>query len=210
MKKTVALIIVAVVFVGWTLYNLVTGIAGLSKSGISQLSRYPEVGTRCEVYVDFANESYTVNHSLNYLIPTGAEHFYFAISEDGAVPLLIKASQSWYDKNFDKDGFAKDTVTLVCEVGKFDSDSRFKIGELNRDLSSIGESVSTEKYLNANYRTMYVFRVITGAVSIAAVAAIFGLLKLGLRSGKAATALTIFIISAVLFCIADMLVLEHL
>lgn len=210
MKKTVALIIVAVMFVGWTLYNLVTGIAGLSKSGISQLSRSPEVGTRCEVRVDLAKEVYEIDHKLNYLIPTGSEHFYFAVSEDGVVPLLIKASPSWYDKNFDKDCSAKSTITLMCEVNKFDSDSRYKLNELNRDLSSIGESVSTEKYLNANYRTMYVFRLITGVVSTAAAAAVFGLLKLGLRSGKAATALTIFIIVAVLFCIADMLVLEHL
>lgn len=210
MKKTFALIIVAVVFAGWTLYNLITGIAGLSKSGISQLSGSPEAGTRCEVTVDFAVKVYEIEHRLNGFIPTGSEYFYFAASEDGSVPLLIKASPSWYDKNFDEDGLAEDTVTLMCEVGKFDSDSRFKIGELNRDLSSLDESVSTERYLNANYRTMYILRIATGAASVGAVAAVIVLLKLGEKSGAAAKAATIFLIAAVLFCLADLLVLNHL
>ena len=96
MKKTVALIITAVVFAGWTLYNLITGIARLSKSGMSQLSA--EAGARCEVSVYLAMEVYEIEHRLNGLIPTGSEHFYFAAAEDGAIPLLIKASSSWYKK----------------------------------------------------------------------------------------------------------------
>ncbi len=105
---------------------------------------------------------------------------------------------------------SKNTVTIMCEVSKFDSDSKYKLGELNRNLLSLGESVSTEKYLNANYRTMYIFRIAAGAASIVAFAAIIMLLKLGVESGGAAKAAMIFLIAAALFCLADLLVLDHL
>jgi len=195
-----------VVFAGWTLYNLITGIAGLSKGGMSQLSSSAEAGARCEVSVYLAMEVYEIEHRLNGLIPTGSEHFYFAAAEDGAIPLLIKASPSWYKENFDEYGLSKNTVTIMCEVSKFDSDSKYKLGELNRNLLSLGESVSTEKYLNANYRTMYIFRIAAGAASIVAFAAIIMLLKLGVESGGAAKAAMIFLIAAALFCLADLLV----
>lgn len=211
MKKTVALIIVAILFAGWTFYNLITGIAGLSKSGISQLSGSADAGTRCEISsVYLAMEVYEIEHRINGLIPTGSEHFYFAVAEGGTVPFLIKASPSWYKDNFDENGLAKDTVTLMCEVGKFDSDSGHKLGELNQNLSELGESVSTEKYLNANYRTMYIFRIAAGASSLVAVAAVIMLLKLGKKSGAAAKAATILLCAAALFCLADLLVFEHL
>lgn len=210
MKKTISLIIVALVFAGWTLYNLITGIAGLSKSGMSQLTRSPETGTRCEVTVDIAMEVYEIEHRLNGLIPTGSEHFYFAASEDEFVPLLIKASPSWFEKNFDEEGLAKNTVTVMCEVSDFDSGSTRKLNELNRTLSAFGGEISTAKYLNADYRMMYLFRLAAGAASIGAVAAVIVLLKLGVKSGVAAKAATIFLIAAVLFCLADLLVLEHL
>ncbi len=151
------LIIVAVIFTGWTLYSLITGITGLTRSGKSLISASSESGARCEVSIDLAIEVYEIEHRLNGLIPTGSEHFYLAATDDGAVPLLIKASSSWYEKNFGEDGLAKSTVMLTGEVGKFDSDSRYKLNELNRKLSSLGESVSTEKYLNANYRTMMLY-----------------------------------------------------
>lgn len=210
MRRTVALIIVAVAFSGWTLYNLITGIAGLSKSGISQLSRSPETGTRCEVTIDIAMEVYEIEHRINGLMPAGSEHFYFAVSGDEFVPLLIKTSPSWFEKNFDENGLAEETVTVMCEVGDFDSDSRHKLSELNKQLSEFGGSISTEKYLNADYRTMYIFRIAAGAASVGAVAAVIALLKLGDRSGAAAKAATIFLIAAVLFCLADLLVFEHL
>lgn len=210
MKKTISLIIVALVFAGWTLYNLITGIAGLSKSGMSQLTRSPEKGARCEVTVDIAMEVYEIEHRLNGLIPTGSEHFYFAASGDEFVPLLIKASPSWFEKNFDEEGLAKNTVTVICEVGEFDSGAGHKLNELNRQLSAFGGDISTTKYLNANYRMMYIFRVAAGAASVGAVAAVFVLLRLGVKSGGAAKAATIFLIAAVLFCLADLLVLDHL
>lgn len=211
MKRTVALIITAAVFAGWTLYNLITGIAGMSKSGISQLSRSPEIGARCEISsVYLAMEVYEVEHRINGLIPTGSEHFYFVYAEGGTVPFLIKASPSWYKENFDENGLAKDTVTLMCEVSGFDSDSGHKLGELNQNLSSLGESVSTEMYLNANYRTMYIFRIAAGVSSFVAAAAVIVLLKLGERSGAAAKAATIILIAVALFCLADLLVFEHL
>lgn len=210
MKRTTALIITAVVFAGWTLYNLITGISGLAKSGISPLSGSLGNKDRCEVTVSFAAEVYEIEHRLNGIIPTGSEHFYLAAAEDGTLPLLIKASPSWYEKNFDGDGMAKSPVTLMCEVGRFDSDSRHKLGELTRDLSLLGESVSAEKYLNANYRTMYVFRVAAGAAAVVAVAAVIVLLRLGVKSGGAAKAASIVLCVAGLFCLAELLFLDHL
>lgn len=210
MKKTISLVIVALVFSGWTLYNLITGIAGLSKSGMSQLTRSPEKGARCEVTIDLALEVFEIEHRLNGLISTGSEHFYFAASGDEFVPLLIKASPSWYEKNFDEEGAAKNAITVICEVSEFDSGSTRKLSDLNRQLSAFGGDISTAKYLNANYRTMYIFRVAAGAMSVGAVAAVIVLLKLGVKSDGAAMAATIFLIAAVLFCLADLLVLDHL
>ena len=83
----------------------------------------------------------------------------------------------------------------MCEVSKFDSDSKYKLGELNRNLLSLDESVS---------------RIAAGAASIVAFAAIIVLLKLGVESGGAAKAAMIFLIAAALFCLADLLVLDYL
>ena len=81
--------------------------------------------------VGATDEVYLVKHTMCYVIPTAKEHYYFAeLTDASGNPYLvtIRADKSWYRKNFDENGYAKneDGVTVTGYVrtisGKFRTD----------------------------------------------------------------------------------------
>lgn len=178
-KNKVGFIIVAVVFVGWTLFSLFGGIIGLTKAGYTEPNLAAEEGKLCEVKVDFAVEAYTITHTLNILIPTGKEHLYFCGSGGDSVQLLVKARESWYNENFNSHGLAKYPVTVTGEVKKMDSQFKKDLADINNEISELGYSISTTKYLSATYKTKYTLELISALVNIAAAAVMIVMIKRG-------------------------------
>lgn len=197
-KNRVAIIIGILVLVGWTLFSIISGAIGLSKSEYTQPTTNAEIGKLCEVEVVFAVEAYEVKHTLNILIPTGKEYFYFGVSDDEkGIPLLIKAKPSWYSANFDKDGFAYAPVTVKGEVMKMDSKFAKDMSDMNRELSALGFKISTSKYISTSYKTPYTLRLVSGFFTI--VAAVVTILML--KSGKGGKFTGVPAILAVLFMV---------
>lgn len=178
-KNKVGFIILAVVFVGWTLWSLFGGIIGLTKAGYTEPTLSAEEGKLCEVNVSYAVEAYTITHTLNILIPTGKEHLYLCLSEEECIPLLIKARDSWYNENFDSYGFAKRPLTVTGEVKKMDSQFKKDLADINREVSELGFSISTTKYLSSTYKTKYTLELISALVNIAAAAVMIVMIKRG-------------------------------
>lgn len=207
MKNKVGGIMLLIIAAAWAVWSVITGAAGLAKSGSEQLSVSSQKGTICETRVIFAKEMYTVEHKMNLILPIGTEHYYFVMSEDGASPMLIKASREWFDRNFGDDGIAKQPVTVTGEIQKHDSRHYAKLSELNRQLQQIDKNVSVSQslYMNSMYKTHYGMRLAMGVLSLSVGAAVLILMKLfksGNLSGGAAKFLVIWMIVAVLGAIA--------
>lgn len=194
-KNKVSVIIGILIFAAWTFYSLISGIIGLSKNEMTEPTMDAETGKICEAKVTFAVEAYEVKHTLNILIPTGKEHFYFCVSDEDGIPLLVKAKPSWYSANFDEDGFAHAPVTIKGEVMTMDSQFTKDMSEMNMELASLGFKISTSKYISTSYKTPYTLKLISGLFTIAATVVIILMLK----SGKGTKFVAVPAILAVLF-----------
>lgn len=197
---SILLLIIAVVWAGW---SVVTGAAGLAKSGSETLSADSKKGKICEARVIFATEIFAVEHKLNVIFPIGTEHYYFTMSEDGAAPMLIKASSEWYDKNFGEDGMAKQPVTVKGEIKSHDARNYADLSKVNSSLQQVDKTVrvSQSLYLNSMYKTHYTMRLVMGLLALSVGAAVLILMKMyqsGTLSGGTAKILVIWMIAAVL------------
>ncbi|MDE6731339.1 MAG: hypothetical protein K2J77_00490 [Oscillospiraceae bacterium] len=203
MKNKFIGIMLLIIAVAWAVWSVFTGVTGLAKSGSELLSASSQKGTICETKVIFATEIFTVEHKMNFILPIGTEHYYFTMSEDGASPLLIKASREWYDKNFGADGMAKQPVTVKGEIQSHDARNYAKLSELNSKLQQIDKNVrvSQSVYLNSMYKTHYGMRLAMGLLSLSVGVAVLILMRSyrsGNLSGGAAKFLVIWMIVAVL------------
>lgn len=203
MKNKFLGIMVLIIAVVWAVWSVITGAAGLAKSGSETLSANSQKGTICEARVMFATEIFTVENKINFIFPIGTEHYFFAMSEDGAAPMLIKASSEWFDKNFGQDGIAKQPVTIKGEIKSHDARNYADLSKVNSSLQQVDKSVrvSQSLYLNSMYKTHYGMRLAMGLLSLSVGAAVLILMKLynsGNLSGGAAKFLVIWMIVAVL------------
>lgn len=194
----VILIIAAAV---WAVWSIVSGAAGLAKSGSSPLSEGSSKGSLCEFKAVYAKEIYNIDHKLMVILPLGTERFYFVIGEnDDPVPILVKASRAWFDSNFNENGIAKREVTIKGEIRHFDSSDGYKLKEVNAELGNIDKtiSVSTVKYADTLYRTRYALKLAAGVLAVSIGAVIAVLFSLKDTSGAAAKILAIYLIAAML------------
>lgn len=199
MKVKLGLVVLVLAFLGWMVWSVVTGISGLTKTETEELTRYSKEGALCELKAEYAMEVHTLKHVIFLFIPIGIDHFYIVFTEDSVSPLLVKASPSWYEKNFDSEGKARGTVTIRGEVREFHSKSKTSIRSLNSKLAELGESVSNENYVDSDYRVTYILRLLTAAFLLsAAIVAVATFTRIGHISKTAATASVIYMIVAVL------------
>ena len=165
------------------LFLIVTGAVSLLKNG----SVPPEAAGRgdvCEFTALYAGEVLEMKHSVNF-IPTGKEHYYLAVSEDGVVRFLVRAKPSWIDKNFGDNGFAEDYgVAVKGRLVRTEYEMIKEINELNIRLMQNGliesdEAISTSYYIDARYKEFGLLRIICGVGIIVVAVLVF----FGVRSG---------------------------
>ena len=199
MKVKFGLVVLVLGFLGWMAWSVVTGISGLTKTETEELTRYSKEGTLCEFKVEYAVEVHTLKHVMFLFIPLGTDHFYLVATEDSVEPLLVKASPSWYEKNFNSLGLARGTVTIRGEVREFYSQSKKSIRTVNSKIAELNVSVSEENYVDCDYRTTYILRLLTSVLLLStAVVAVVTFMRVGQMSKAAASAATIYMIVAVL------------
>lgn len=90
MKGKKGKIFAIVMFSGFLIYQLV--------SGIADLANRKDLHT---VRLSSAVEVLQVEHSINWLIPTGTDYYYIGVAVDSEDAYLIHAPRNWLKKNFD-------------------------------------------------------------------------------------------------------------
>lgn len=177
-NKRVLSIITAVVFASVALIWLVLGIRGLSLSKSSPLDGTSKKGELVEFTAAGAKEVYDVRHRV-MRIPIGTERYYYLLNADvKGAPMLVKASEKWYNENFNERGLAKNgSVTVKGEVRTLKSKHRAKINEFNSTIGSTVSTVSTALYVNAQYKTGSVMRIAAAVLVLAYGAAIVLMLR---------------------------------
>ena len=102
----------------------------------------------------FAVEVVEVEHRVGGFIPLGKDHYYLAANEDGA--FLITTSKSWYEKNFNSDGYSKkETGVNVKGLAKDISDyeTRNKIeSEIQENIGEVSFIISEKKAIDVYYK----------------------------------------------------------
>lgn len=203
LKNTIGFIIFAVILFGLTIRTVVSGIAGLSNSEYAEPSINAKGGKLCEAEIVSAGEVYTIDRRLLGFIPVETERFFLCENEDRTVPLLVKATASWYEKNFDMYGFAKETLTVTGEIRDFDYERR---GDINRIDDALPNAVSgrnrisASSYLCLTYKRKYILQIVSALLNVAAVAVVIVTIKkqkgevFGIVLGAAALLFTVFMV----------------
>lgn len=130
------------------LWLLISGAVALIKNG-SALPDDARKGDVCEFTAIFADEAFEVENTVNF-IPTGKEHYYLAVSEDGFVRFLVRAKPSWIDKNFPNSGFSESGVKIKGRIVSMD----YKLIQEAKDINNMllqSETITEEKSLNVYY-----------------------------------------------------------
>lgn len=214
MKRKGLVTIFAVAAVIFAVVNFVSGISGLVRSGaeLSKLSAVTEKGSICEVNVTFAKEMYTVKHKLFLIIPFGTEHYYFGYDDSAdPVPMLIKASRSWFSRNFTETGLARNgSVTVKGEVCKFGTLNSKKVTEVNSELSGIDKrvSISVYSYLNSQNITHHIHQLVSGAMPLVLIGALAALLLMKEHSERRIIVVTVVLLISVVGFIVSSIALK--
>lgn len=167
-NKRVLSIITAVLFASCALMWLVFGVRSLSLSKSSPIDVTSRKGELVEFTAAGAKEVYSVRHRF-MRIPIGTEHYYYLLNSDvKGAPMLVKASEKWYNENFNERGLAKNgSVTVKGEVRELKSKHRAKIKEFNSTIESTITAVSTTSYVNAQYKTGAAMRIAAAVLTLA-------------------------------------------
>lgn len=140
---------------------LIVFVAYMLITGIGDLINTKDVKT---LHVDYAVSALDVEHSINGLIPTGTDHYFLIVDSQTNEGAFVRASKSWYTKNFDDSGQAKTSggidVTALAKKPdyKIVDELVLRAGQLNGLTFAVGPDTPLDlKYkINAVMRILVV------------------------------------------------------
>ena len=188
----------AVFFAICLLFLIVTGAMSLLKNG-SVSPNAADRGDVCEFTAVAAGKALEMKHTLNF-IPTGKEHYYLAVSEDGLVQFLVRAKPSWIDKHFGDSGSSEDGVTIKGRIVRTEYEMISEINEINIKLMQSGVitsdgALSTNYYIDARYKEFGLLRILCGVgITVVGVLVFFGV-RSGMLPNNKGIALVVGLIS---------------
>lgn len=115
----------------------------LTTTGIIRLCKQPasanKEGDVGEYKISYAKEVLEVGNIVDN-VPFLSEHF-FMVCNDAGEPytFVLRAETSWYNKNFDESGKAKEPVTVRFLVRKPSSDKAKVLSQINAEI--VGEEI---------------------------------------------------------------------
>lgn len=125
-----------------------SGIMNLVGAGDAELFSNAPLRAHVSGEVMFATKMCEYKHTLNGLIPIGTEHYYFVIDKNGENYCVVRAKKSWYEENFDSDGFATQGVEITGIVTKVASGLESTFNEFNAENAELGIKISTENFVD--------------------------------------------------------------
>ncbi len=143
MKGKIGKILIAIILIGCMIFVLISGIVELcNKENKSTLN------------IDAAGSAITVEHSINGIIPTGKEYYYYGFDLENENVYVIRAGKNWLEDNFDAEGYAKnDGFTVDTYTKKLDYDIT---RELSGDFSDLDPLIANKIDLNNFRDSLYV------------------------------------------------------
>lgn len=161
MKGKIGKILGAILILACMMYVFISGIVELcNKDKTYTLS------------IDSATTAISVEHSINGLIPTGTEYYYYGFDSDNEQIYIIKAGKKWLQKNFDDNGLAlKQGYKIKAYSKNLDYDiSR----EINTSLSDLEiNNINTADYYDSNYKFVAIKKIISFVLILLCVISIF-------------------------------------
>ena len=102
----------------------------------------------------FAVEVVEVEHRVGGFIPLGKDHYYLAANEDGA--FLITTSKSWYEKNFNSDGYSKketgvNVKGLAKNISDYETSNKIE-SEIQENIGEVSFIISEKKAIDVYYK----------------------------------------------------------
>jgi hypothetical protein len=142
--KKIFAILLCLMFVGYLLCT-----------GVYDLINTKDMRT---VNVDECAEALVIEHSINGLIPVGKDHYYLGIDDDTSSAFIIKASNSWYKKNFNAEYQSLtpgglNITTLSKRIGDYKVRDELASRVSYLSESNVTFSASPEYCLDMDYKT---------------------------------------------------------
>lgn len=188
-RNRLVTVISVIIYAILLIWFAITGIVALSKDG-SASPNSAKKGEVCEFTAIYTEKAFEVDNSVSF-IPTGKEHYYLAVSEDGLVRYLVRAKPSWIKKHFDDYGFAKsDGVKIKGLVTLMDYDLTKEVKKMNSELIGDGtlleeEALETGCYIDARYKELGRLRIFSSiGTAIDGVLFYFGMMSGILQNNK--------------------------
>ena len=98
------------------------------------LSEYKSEWVATKIVSAYTEPICEIKHTFSYVIPTGTEYYYMALTEDNVV-IVIRAGKKWLEKNFDADGNPKNgPLALSGYVRKLSDDPLIVVRKIKLDV----------------------------------------------------------------------------
>lgn len=159
-------ILVAALLECYGIWCLFSGIGALTNKADGNLFDSEAVNTNVSGEAFFAAEVCEYKHSINF-IPVGTEHYYVVLDKSGTNYCIVRAKKSWFENNFDSDGFAVRNVVLEGRVTKYQSKVKDMIEKYNQSLAENNIQFNTSNYIDLLYAGYAWCKVIGGVLLLA-------------------------------------------
>lgn len=152
MKEKLRNAFALLIIVGLFMYFLITAVLALTNK--------KDLHT---INLAAAVEMLEVEHTINWLIPVGSDHYYVGIEEGSYDAYIIKASKKWLGNHFDSNHMAKDAsgVQITALAVKV---SDYKISEelssRAAQLEGLNYPLGTDYCLNMGYKAEAIIKLI--------------------------------------------------
>lgn len=171
MKIKITSLVIVLIFLGLTIRDFVTGVSGITKSVSAPPSLSSESGDLCEFEVDYAIRASWINKKVHGMIGSRMENYYMVGFNKSMLPIMVNLDPEWVSENFDSKGHAKNPVTIRGEVRKYIDDLKPGISNIAEKFAEKNINISAEFYIEPEYQTRYILRIINVVLRLIAIAA---------------------------------------
>ncbi|MBP3337772.1 MAG: hypothetical protein J6L69_00015 [Lachnospiraceae bacterium] len=124
-----------------------------------------------------------LEHRLNYIIPTGTDHYYLIFNEDGSRCIAYKGSGKWNREFDDVTGFTDSTVKIKGTVKKMPSEVKTYYNQAISKLNAEGFYFDAEPYyIDSSDGLKSIVQIITALAIIGVVIIGFCIIKFNINN----------------------------